>query len=275
MNDQRGFTLVEMVMAIVLIGIVGGMVAVFMRAPIEGYFDTARRTDMSAAADSALRRIAFEVRGALPNSLRGAADGSNQCFEFLPMAGGGRYQSDTDAVGGDPLDFGAADTSFDVLAGSLPAAFTDAMRHIVIYNLGIPGADAYAGDNRAQINGATSTFQAGCPGGGNRCTIAFASKLFPLASDVSRFQIIEDRAVVYSCSGGAILRSTRAIAAAQMATCPTTGDILVDHVDCAGSRFEYDRAATIEYGLLSMTLVLTQAGESLSLSHQVEVANVP
>lgn len=35
-----GFTLIEMIMVIVITGIIAGMVAVFIRSPIDGYFNT-------------------------------------------------------------------------------------------------------------------------------------------------------------------------------------------------------------------------------------------
>ena len=40
---QRGFTLVEAVIVIVITGIIAAMVAVFVRTPIQGYVDSARR----------------------------------------------------------------------------------------------------------------------------------------------------------------------------------------------------------------------------------------
>jgi MSHA biogenesis protein MshO len=39
----RGFTLVELVIVIVITGILSGMVAVFLRTPVQSYVDTAAR----------------------------------------------------------------------------------------------------------------------------------------------------------------------------------------------------------------------------------------
>lgn len=267
----RGFTLVESIMAIVIIGILGGMVAVFMKAPVDGYFDTVRRAALTDAADGALRRIGRDVRTALPNSVRGPTNGSTSCFEFLPTVGGGRYRVAPDEDGnGDVLDFAAADAGFDVIVGmNLPAFAAPAPTyHAVIYNLGIPGADAYEAidgtTNRATI-AATST----------AAEIDLAANKFPFESPGRRFHVIENLAVIYSCSGGNLLRSTRAIDATRMAACPTVGTVLVGNVDCAAGSFNYAAAATERSGLLEMTLVLTQQGESVRLYHEMHVSNVP
>ena len=56
-RSQRGFTLVEAVMVIALTGIVAAIVAVFIRQPVQGYFDTVRRAELTDVADTAARRI--------------------------------------------------------------------------------------------------------------------------------------------------------------------------------------------------------------------------
>src|SRR3990172_10428805 len=161
---QEGFTLVEMIMVIVITGIIGGIVAVFLKAPVQQYMDVARRADMTDIADTALRRITRDLHLALPNSVRvtGACAGAGwTCFiEFLPTTGGGRYRADIDATddvcpGGnaddDILSFTAADTCFEVLS-AMPMPPPNAGDQIVVYNLGIVGADAYAGNTLATHN---------------------------------------------------------------------------------------------------------------------------
>ena len=261
-------------MVIVITGILGVMVAVFIRAPVEGYVDSVRRAEMTDAADAVLRRVARDVRTALPNSLRTTSPASSSCFEFLPTVGGGRYRTaQSNVPSGNILDFSIADSSFDVLAGSnLPPTpgYGAAIYHAVIYNLGIPGADAYnlADKNRAQIAGAST---------GASITLTAANQ-FALASPGKRFHVIPDYSVTYSCSGGNLMRSTRAISATQLAACPAAGTVLVSNVDCANSRFDYTQAVSAAFtrnGLLAMTLVLTQSGESVQLYQEVHVNNVP
>ena len=271
---QCGFTLIEAIMVITITGILAAIVAVFIRAPVDGYIDSVARAELTDAADTALRRIARDVRTALPNSLRTTTGGSTACFEFLPTVGGGRYRvSQNDTGVGDVLDFSVADTSFQALAGNNlpPPGGYATQHHVVIYNLGIAGADAYdvSGRNRAAI----STTSAASP-----ITLAAANQ-FPFSSPGNRFHVIPNFSVVYSCAGGQLLRSTRAITAGALVACPAAGTVLVGNVNCANSAFAYTPAASQRNGVLTMALELTQAGangaETIHLYQEVHVDNTP
>ena len=151
--SRTGFTLVEMVVVIAITGVLAAAVAVFIRQPVQGYVDAARRAEMSDIADTALRRMARDLKLALPNSIRVAPD--NKSLEFLMTRSGGRYR--TEGVGF--LDFSQAASSLSQL-GPFASGVGQAIVPgdlLVIYNLGITGADAYAGDNSARHYGTSST----------------------------------------------------------------------------------------------------------------------
>nr|MBP9219285.1 type II secretion system protein [Sterolibacterium sp.] len=50
-HHLAGFTLIEMIVAIVLLGIISVMVATFIRSPVLGYVDTVRRAELTDTAD--------------------------------------------------------------------------------------------------------------------------------------------------------------------------------------------------------------------------------
>ena len=283
---QGGFTLVEAVVVIVITGIISAMVAVFIRAPVDGYIDSVARAELTDAADTALRRLARDVNAALPNSLREGPDGD--CIEFLPTQGGGRYRvAQTSGGTGDFLDFSKPDSVFGVLAqNGLPPAGGFVRTSAVIYNLGIPGADAYNGvdRNRAEIS-------SGDVIEGELTLTLAAPNQFPFASPGNRFQVIDNNSVVYYCSGNRVWRATRILPAggalALPDACPQADfvdpTVLVGNVVCNDSNFTYNADvshAAQRNGILAVRLTLAQAAsgginESISLYQEVQVDNTP
>lgn len=270
---QRGVTLIEMIVVLVITGILAAGVALFIRLPIEGYIDASRRAELSDRADMALRRINRDLRFALPNSVRvtGACSGVTTCYlEFLLTSGGGRYRAELTGGGaGDELKFTEADQTFDVY-GTLPTLA--AGDSVVVYNLfaepTIGTSNAYAGDNRAAIDVGSST----------ATNIALtAMTLFPFASPSKRFHIVQTP-VTYECnpvtqefrrySGYAIQHTP------QPAPPAGGGALLMERVSTC--RFTYDAAVVAQRaGIVSMRAQITQDGETVSLFQQTHVSNIP
>lgn len=269
-SDHAGFTLIEMIIVIAITAIVGSMVAVFLRAPLESYVAQDRRARLADAADTALRRMGRDIRLALPNSVRVTTDAAGVVYlEFLGTRSGGRYRAQG---GGDILDFTVPDNGFDVLG---PAIAMQAGDLIAVYNLGIPGADAWAvgtsGDTLAAYTGPA----------GSVSHIAIASKKFPLASPGNRFQVV-DGPVTYACAPNpanpALGTLTRywgyAIAPAQPTPpAPASSALLATNVRTCN--FTYQPGVTERGGLVSMTLSLAQANETVSLYATTQVSNQP
>jgi len=89
MSGVRGFTLTELIMVIVILGIVASISVRFIQFSSQGAIDTAERQQMAMAASIMTERMSRELREALPTSLRAREKGS--CIEFIPIRAGGRY----------------------------------------------------------------------------------------------------------------------------------------------------------------------------------------
>jgi len=282
--SQAGFTLVELVVTIVIIGILVSLGGMFISQPIQGYVDLDRRTQLVGQADQALRRMQRDLRAALPNSVR-VFNGGNG-IEFLHVVDGGRYRvtsdpAETNAIvaANTILRFDAADDSFEVLGPLTQERYTVDSCLCAIYNLtadsGTNLCNAYAGTNTAGIreikdNGVQWYIQLDAP------------TLFPLSSPQQRFYVV-DQAVSYVITGGQ-LRRYAGYTINQVPGPLATDDSdlvttdLVSIVDGAGNTvppFTYNPGTPSHSGLVTLRLAVEQAEERITLLHQVHVNNAP
>jgi MSHA biogenesis protein MshO len=280
-------------------------VAVFIKSPVDSYFDAARRAELTDMADTAVRRMARDIHLALPNSVRNPANGSDQCIEFIPTKIGGRYRAaasgstsvDKDAV----LEFNEYkwdgttqyDNGFDMLwlNSALPAADRIAAGDVVVvYNDGSASGNAYTGVNAIQVAGLVE------PGGtANTTAITFVGagagtpfnrKQLPSESPANRFQVIpaNEHVVAYGCSAGTLRRYSRRLtnAWAQPADCAAMiADaaiaILANNITTCSLHYEPPGSGTglSRFGIVPISLEINQSGESVRLYHQVHVDNTP
>lgn len=258
--QHKGFTLVELVVTIVIIGILSSLGGMFISQPIEGYIDLERRTELVDQAEMSLRRMQRDIRAALPNSIRISADGNR--LEMLHVVAGGRYRR---SGAGDIIDFSVADTSFDVLGGVERFGAVAVGDLVVIYNLAATGdtANAYAGDNSTPVL-LNST-----------ATNINISNQFPFASPLQRFFIV-DTAITYRLRDGALTRhSGYVFNNNQFNPGAAAGDLVASNIVLAASQFVYDAGTASRSGLVRMQLALEKAGERITLLHQVHVDNAP
>lgn len=290
---QRGVTLVELVIVMTLLGIITAVAAISLRDPITAYRDTQRRAELTDVADGALRRMAREIRRALPNSIR--VNGNN--MELLLTRTGGRYRNSLDNAGaGDFLDLAAADVSFDTIGpmNALAGQVAQPGDILVVFNLfsqpGVTVSNAYTfGSGLCALptstNCNTTAIAAVGPGDlPSETKILFAARRFPQASPGNRFQVVEGP-VTYACVPGPVdangdgtgtLRrvSGYPISLAQPAGPFGASPILANYVTACA--IVYNPLALVNsLSLVSMQLTLTRGGEAVTLYHEVHVTNIP
>lgn len=280
----NGFTLPELIIVIVILGIVGATAGIFIRGPVDAYVDQVRRANLIDAAEMALRRVAIDVRRALPNSVRTvqntAGCPAGQCLEMLNALAGARYRDQPAAGpgGGNQLKrlrFNATDDSFNVQGPFVPLAGSTA-HWLVIYNLGSGDADAYAvgGDyNIITQSGTAITIAADAGLFADEFTVTLnPPHRFRHESPGKRIYLV-DKPVMYRCTGGALWRyEGYGINAA--VTAPVAGEQLVAR-NVTGCDFGYDAGTSTRAALVTMTLTVSDGGESVTLLHQVHVENSP
>lgn len=271
-KPAKGFTLIEAVLVIVITGVLAAVVAVFIKKPIDAYFDSARRAELSDITDTAARRMARDINGALPNSVRQ----NGNFLEFVPIKAAGRYRADAGLAGTeDFLNFeSGTDAAFEVLGPTVNIASGDS---IVIYNQGYPGtSDVY------DVSPLTNRRLASVFGTGlSVVNFTATGTPLPFKSPGSRFQIVSTP-VTYECAANAAdpangfvyRHSNYPIQVSQPSTfAGATSAILAG--DVASCSIAYAPAVLQRNGLVSIFLVLSKGGETVSLQHQVNVNNSP
>lgn len=296
---QCGFTLVEMIVVIVITGIIGGVVAIFIRAPVQGYMDSARRAEMTDIADTALRRMARDIRTAVPNSVRIPVAAGSAYIEFLPTKAGGRYRANQDPTGvvakcggtlaQDILDFTIADNCFEIIGAPITFVAGD---QIVVGSTQSDGNAPYQDPTLAACNvpATTTCIRRSVPaaGAGLQPKVVM-TPTFPLPAfaelSSQHFDVVpnDQLAVTYSCEGvgtaggegtGTLMRYwTYGFNNAQPV--PPLGGlsaILANRVSTCNIVYNL---ANQRSGLVAITLGITRGGETVSLYQEIHVNNIP
>jgi MSHA biogenesis protein MshO len=288
----RGFTLVEAIVVMVITSILAGIMVLFIRRPVQSYVDTAARADMADVAEIALRRMARELKGAVPNSIRLTQANGLSLLEFIPSKAGGRYLSagDNAPAAFQTLGFAAgAGNAFYVVTPMPVAPYAIAPNDAIIVNnlgTGFTGADAYSdpGINRATVQGVagkvitllTNTFVNGATSSpNNRFTVATQPVTF---------------ACVDNPGGGGTLtrfwgygfRANQVNPATITPTPPQVGSALMAS-NVLGCQFSVQQLANQNTALIGLAIALARpsAGaapnslETVTLAQQIHVDNTP
>ena len=259
---KAGFTLIEMIMAIVVLGIIGIGTANFITLGTEVYVDAVGRDQVVSQTRYAMERITRDIREALPNSVRVATDGTVNCIEFVPIEASSTY------VNVPVLPEASANT---VVVVQPPAASVGANK-IVVYPLN--AADVYtpqaATGNIFSYSGVVAS------GTGTETVTLDASVLFDADSPTSRYYLVAD-AVSYCAdtSTGELKRYGGYWPTANQLT-PTlavTGVLMAENI--AEDVFSYSGATLLANAVVQMTFNIDRLGEVIEFHHEVHLVNVP
>ncbi len=287
---QSGFTLIELITVVVLLGLLAVGAGMLIRNPIDAYVAQLRRQQLVDQGEMALRQIARDIRLALPNSIR-IPGGSGLAVEMVNTVDGARYRDEpggTDYIlPAHVLDFTTADDEFNFLGNlvsATPAMFAAGDLRIVIYNT---TADIYqeavdVSDFEGIITrddiGLTLTTPASTVDDPEDHITLSAGFRFTQQSPGQRAFIV-DGPISYVCdlAAGRILRysgydykSTQPTTAVDFGVAP--GSVISSLSACDMS---YSAGTSQRGGIVTIEITITDSGESVSLLHQVPVINVP
>ncbi len=281
----NGFTLVELIVVLTIVGVLAVLGSVIIVQPFLATEDISRRGQLVDSADLALERMAREIRLAVPNTVRIASIGDRTAVEFVPTLTGGRYRryNDPGTNDDDPINLGPASDTFDVLGG-LPQ-FGEAgtggttcgeadATCMNIYNTGQSGFNLYDGDNLARI----SAKAAGPP----HQTLTFtevgsgAGPTFRSHSPRQRFYLF-DTVMSFVCDTGTgrlTLHQDYGLNGSQSTTPGGDTGLVTDGVQSCS--FDYQGGTATRSGLLTIVMRFARSeGGAITLFKQIHVLNAP
>lgn len=284
--SQAGFSLVELIVVVVLLGILASGAGLLITNPIEAYDAQVRRQQLVDQGEMALRQIGRDVRRALPNSIRITAVGTGLALEMVNTVDGARYR---DEFGGayvvDPnfvLDFASADMVFNLL-GPLrnPAAF-NANNRLVIYNTSVNiYAEAVDVDNQGIITPAGISLGLINLGVGptREDQIALSAPFLFTQQSPGQRAFFVDSSTSYICdpAGSQILRYAGYGFRAAQPTAPADFGVASGKVvsQLSSCNFSYSAGSAQRGGILTIEIAISDSGETVNLLHQIHVVNVP
>lgn len=270
-RKQRGFTLIEMITVIVLLGIISVGIGSVIRFGSQIFVDVTSRDELLSSARFAIERLNREVRSALPNSIRVLNDTNDpatrtrQCLEFIPAQASAVYIDI-------PVAPELASDTMSVIKFDRPNNIDDLFA--VTYPL-FPG-DLYGGGT------ATPEPITSLPAvAGNIWTLTLDNSiLFSQDSPTKRLYFV-DYPVSYCVQNGILTRHEKSDFSAAMLT--SGGVMMAENLELMDIGnptqryfpFTVSAATHIRNAILTTELRFEKNDERLTFNNETQVMNVP
>ena len=280
---MSGMTLIELVIVIVLSAIVVSFMSRLIVIPINAFTAQKQRAQLGDAADSAMRFMARDLRSALPNSVRTSVNGSVTALEMLATADGARYQDNGPLSNAAlSLDFTTPDAGFSTTVpfSQITLPYSSSNSYLAIYNIGVPGANAYALANVMTPAGTTITITAGATANAQLVTLNPAFQ-FSFGSPGKRVYLVSGP-LSYLCdtSSGLVTRysgytvsATQPVSAAALTAAGASSGLVA--TNATGCQFTYASGTSERVGMATLVLQLGSNGQVVQLLQQTHLVNAP
>ncbi len=264
MQRQAGFTLIEIVVTIVVIGILGVGISNFVARSVQGFADTSERQQLATIGYIVSEKVSREIRDALPNSFR--LNASNTCLEFIPTVGGTDYLSV-------PV-LSASDTFEVVPFPNYSAAEVDSSQdRVVVYPSTISGM--YALGNPGMISSTLDQLSAGTTL--NAVTVELSSAhRFNTDSPTKRLYIVQ-QPVMFCFESGRLNRYAEYGFQPSMPTSGLGAPVVIGS-RLANARFDYSPGTLARAGVVTVDFDVVGDGASPAIqavNQEVQIRNVP
>ena len=261
-NKSQGFTLIEMIAVLVILGIVAAIGSSFVVSTIDSYNEVQERVKLIAKGRTVIEQMTRQLRQALPNAVRVSASGS--CIEFMPLLGGANYTGLIPDTNNTVNATTSIPTLPFVLASGTPAhVIVAALSQDEVYSTGTPNSRVNAGtfsgsSPYSSIPLATShRFERSSVS--NRAYVAASPRRFCVTSS-SVFRYSD-----YTFDTGTLGDGNPG----------GTSTLMAQNVVAGGTAFVISSGSEDRGMAVDISLLFVEGGNQVALSQQVLVRNVP
>ena len=274
-KKTRGFTLLELIIVIVILGVMSLGIAGFITLSTQTYLNVSERDKLLASARFAVERLNRELRNAVPNSIRVRNDTTRHCIEFTPIKASTFY---TDiAVTPDPKT-----TSIDVIAfidaqGAPFQCLGTCADYIAVYPL--IASDIY-NFNVSTGNGKVTALQPFAGLTGDIWTLPIAPSggmIFTEHSPTNRLYVF-DKPVSYCVNDSELRRYNQYDFNATQSLDPSGGYVLMAEnlpADINNAPFSYSSPSLRRNAVVHILLNFDRDGEVIAFDNDVHIENIP
>lgn len=284
-HSALGFTLIELVIVIVILGIVVVGLSGFIRNGMSIYTDVVERDQILNDSRFFVERLNRELRQAVPNSARTESFGNTQCLEFVPALWTSFYTS-LSVSSNNGLDSSAQGTIVEVadnpfgyqltsrasgVAGDF--AFVYPLTSTHIYEVESTASEprrreilscteATSGDGDCNTDDEPN----------NTATLGLSGAFFQ-DSPASRMYFARNSTTYCALDNGQVWRYQTEIAATQLL--PSSGGVLMVEGLTNTAPFRVDNPTFDRNGIINVLLSFDRNDETVDYNLEIGVPNVP
>jgi len=250
---NAGFTLIEMIIVILLLGIIGAMGGELISTAFKGFSDTDARMELFEEGKLALMRMEREIHIALPNAVRINGDG----IEFGVIDENVMAYNGTTNVFGQYTEASVPGRKITDQTGGLPK---DTL--VSIYNI---SWDVFFYGSR--IYKVTN----------NNTNLMTLDRFIVTDSPYRRYYAVRPAAVRFSVSSGVLSRSTATVTAGGKLGDFGGEQTLAQNIKNSGELpfFTYSPGTSTRNSVVTINFTLSNGEESVNFHKEVQVRNVP
>lgn len=265
-KKSKGFTLIEFIVAMVLLGILAVGVSRFLQFGSQLYADASARDQILSSARFAIERLNRELRGALPNSARITSDA---CLEFMPIQSSAIY-----------VDIPVFPDSVSDEVTIVPASTSVSIADVVNYNAivyPITSDDVYLSSNQKFYPIDSAIYSADEANDPHRLFLE-ADVLFAEESTTNRVYFVDD-SVIYCIEGS---DDNNSLIRYDVTSHTITGEpddlsnraVMAEYLK-DDSAFSTTGANLQRNAIVSIRLYFTRQYEEILFENEIQVPNVP